>query len=253
MACGAALIYCFVAAGSANAAITGQITRVVKEVVVRPGAGAAATTENVINSGAFVHTGADSRGELTFADRTVARLGAKTRLRVGERSLTLEEGALLFDAPRGTSTATVQTGTIVVEGGGATAVVERYGAAYAKILVLSGNPRVYLPAKIGESLLLNPGQMLIMKPDAKTLAEPVDYDIGQLYRTSVLIGREFGRLVSQPQIAAEIAKQRSNPNLLPTNLVIYGRGTLVTLTPNAQTKGGTPKSSPSASPANGKR
>ncbi len=78
-------------------------------------------------------------------------------------------------------------------------------------------------------MLLNAGQILIMKPNATSLAEPVDFEIGQLYRTSVLIGREFPRLATQPQIVAEIEKQRANTNLIPTNLVIYGRGTLVTL------------------------
>jgi hypothetical protein len=69
------------------------------------------------------------------------------------------------------------------------------------------------------------------------LPEPVDFEIGQLYRTSLLIGRDFARLASQPQIAAEIQKQRADPSLIPTNLVIYGRGTMVNLADPSKVRG----------------
>lgn len=248
----ATFLLVFTLVSTTHAAVSARITRITKEVKVRPGPGAqSASRDAVITAGATVRTGADSRAELTFADGTVTRLGGKTILRIGENALNLEDGALLFQAGRRASIATVRTGTIVVEGNDATGIIERFGSAYAKVLVLQGTARVFLPAKIGESILLNPGQILIMRPDAQSLAEPVDFDIGQLYRTSVLIGREFPRLTTQPQIAAEIEKQRANKNLLPTNLVIHGRGTLVTLAESATPKGGgseTPRASPSPSP-----
>ncbi len=232
---------------SADAALSARITRVVRQVVVRPsGPTSAPTADNVIASGAVVRTAADARVELTFADRTVTRVGAKTNLSIGAASLVLHDGALLIDAPRGASAATVQSGTIMIEAGGTTCVVERLGAAYVKILALQGTARIFLPAIVGESILLKPGAMLILKPDAKSLPEPVDFDLSQLARTSVFLGREFGPLPSRAELAAEIAMQRANPNLLPTNLVIYGRGTAVTLTEPTAAKG---KARSSASPA----
>ncbi|HEY0368637.1 MAG TPA: FecR domain-containing protein [Chthoniobacterales bacterium] len=223
----------------------------VKQVVVRPsGPMQKATADNAVTGGAVVRTGAESRAELTFADQAIARLGANSALQVGDAGLTLDSGALLLDAPAASTTGLVRTGAINIDGRRATAIIERYGSTYAKILILQGTARVFLPATVGESMLLKSGQMVIMKPNAVTLAEPVDYDIGQLYRTSVLIGREFDRLTSQPQIANEIAKQRENAKLVPTNLVINGRGTLVTLATSAKPKGGgTAKPAASPTPA----
>jgi hypothetical protein len=234
----------------ARAAVDARLTRVIKNVtVVRSNTSRAAAAGDVVTVSDIVRTAASSRAELSFADRSVGRLGAKSVLRLNDRDRTLEEGAVLIQAPGGTS-AVIRTGTINVEARGSTAIIERFGVTYAKIMLLEGTARVFLPQKVGESMLLKPGQMLILKPEARFLPEPVDFEIGQLYRTSALIGRDFGRLASQPQIAAEIQKQRANPNLIPTNLVIYGRGTMVSLTePNnakATTRRRTP--SPTASP-----
>jgi FecR-like protein len=210
--------------------VPGLVTRVVKNVsVVSPGgASHSAAPNESVGSGATVRTGPDARAEVTFADSAVTRLGGKTALRLGDE-LILDEGAVLFDAPRRASSATIRTGTINVEGAGATGIIERFGRVYAKVMVLQGTARIFLPEKVGESILLKAGQILIMKPDAKGLAEPVDYNIAHLYKTSLLVHHEFARLPGEPQILAEIAKQQSDPNLIPTNLVIHGRGTLVTL------------------------
>ena len=227
-----------------------RLTRVIKNVtILAPNTGARVAAPNeTVTTGDIVRTAADSRAELTFADRSLARLGAKTVLRLTQRDWTLEEGAVLIQAPRGTS-ARIKTGTINLQAGGATGIIERFGPTYAKIMLLQGTARVFMPAKVGESMLLKAGQMLILKPDAKSLPEAVDFEIGQLYRTSLLIGRDFGRLPSQPEIAAEIQKQRANPNLIPTNLVIYGRGTLVNLADPEKPKRDARKPAASPSPA----
>jgi hypothetical protein len=246
----AALLALLVFSSNAVAAAPARFTCVVKDVsLVRQGAaGRAAVPNESIGSGAVVRTGTDARAELTFVDRAVMRLGGKTMVRLGE-DLTLEEGALLFDAPRGASSATIRTGKINLEGAGATGIIERFGKTYAKVMLLEGTARVFLPQKVGESLLLKPGQILIMKPDAKTLADPVDFDIAQLYRTSLLVGHEFARLPSDAQIQAEIARQKSDPNLIPTNLVIRGRGTLVTLAdPKTVSSKGNAKPTPTPTP-----
>jgi hypothetical protein len=234
-----------------HAAGGARLTRVVRNVTIAaPNLGSrSAAPGDVLAVGNVVRTAADSRAELSFADRSVARLGGKSVFHIGEREWTLEEGAALVQAPRGAS-ATIKTGSVNLEAAGCTGIVERFGPTYAKIMLLQGTARVFMPAKLGESMLLKAGQMLILKPDARALPEPVDFEIGQLYRTSLLIGRDFGRLASQPQIAAEIQKQRANPNLIPTNLIIYGRGTLVNLADPAQAQrdAAKPAASPTPSP-----
>jgi hypothetical protein len=152
------------------------------------------------------------------------------RLRRQGSDLELQEGAVLFQVPKSVRGATIATAGITVATPGTTGLIERYGTAYVKILVLEGTARVYLK-KIGESVLVAPGQMLITRPGAATLPEPVHFDIAQLLKTSLLTSRDFGPLASGGRIEEEIRKQRNDPNFTPTNLVIYGRGTLVTLVP----------------------
>ena len=80
-------------------------------------------------------------------------------------------------------------------------------------------------------MLIKPGQMLIVKPDAKRLPDPVDVDLDRLMKTCVLI-TDFPPLGSTPLIAEEIKHQHDQKvdgDLIDTNLVIVGRGTLVTL------------------------
>jgi len=53
------------------------------------------------------------------------------------------------------------------------------------------------------------------------------------------MNRDWAPLASSGRIEAEIRKQQADPDFTPTNLVIYGRGTLVNLMPPTPTP--TPK------------
>ena len=100
-----------------------------------------------------------------------------------------------------------------------------------KVLVLEGTVRCYLTNRLGESLLLQPGQILITKPDVTTLPEPADFDIAREMKTCLLV-REFQPLPSQRLIEFEEQKQLkliAKGKYIPSNLVIFGRGTQVTL------------------------
>lgn len=208
-----------------------RVTRVIKDVkVVSPATTPhAARLNETIPDGGGVRTGRGSRAELAFRDRSVARLGANTvcDLETTSQSLTLAEGAVLFQAPAGGGPK-IKIGGITASIGGTTGIVERFGRAYVKFLMLEGTARVYL-AKVGESVLVQPGQLLITKPEVKTLPEAVHYDIGQLYKTSLLTNADFAPLASSAKITREIQKQQSDPDFIRTNLVIFGRGTLVNL------------------------
>ena len=183
--------------------------------------------------GDAIKTGVTGRSELAFADQTIARLGAKTNVSFsdGTRTVDLDEGAMLFQIPKGAGRLKIKTASIAVTSKGATGIIERHGQFYVKVLVLEGTVRCYLTNRLGESLLLQPGQILITKPDITALPEPADFDIAREMKTCLLV-REFQPLPSQGQIESEEQKQLNliaKGTYLPSNLVIMGRGTQVTL------------------------
>src|SRR5947207_13582613 len=79
-------------------------------------------------------------------------------------------------------------------------MLEFHKNSYIKFIVLEGTGRIFLPNRVGESVLVHAGQMLITKPDAKNLSNPVDVDIRQLRKTSRLI-KGFGKMGSENLIA----------------------------------------------------
>jgi hypothetical protein len=61
------------------------------------------------------------------------------------------------------------------------------GKGFAKVVVLEGKVRVFITGKLGESMLIGPGQMIIFPPNTARLPEPVDIDLDLLVRTSKLV------------------------------------------------------------------
>jgi len=186
-----------------------------------------------LRDGDAINTGVTGRSELTFADQSIARLGAKTNVSFsnGTRTLDLGEGAMLFQIPKGAGRLKIETAAIAVASTGATAIIERHGQFYVKVLVLEGTVRCYLTNRLGESLLLQPGQILITKPDVAALPEPANFNIAREMKTCLLV-REFQPLPSQRRIESAEQKQLNliaKGTYIPSNLVIFGRGTQVTL------------------------
>jgi uncharacterized RmlC-like cupin family protein len=125
----------------------------------------------------------------------------------------------------------IKTDAITTASTGATGIIERHGQFYVKVLVLEGTVRCYLTHRLGESLLVQPGQILITKPDVTALPEAADFDIAREMKTCLLV-REFQPLPSQRRIESEEQKQLNliaKGTYIPSNLVILGRGTQVTL------------------------
>ncbi len=209
-----------------------HVTRIIKDVQLLPSQAAPrpAVVNDNVRSGTAVRTGADSRTELTFTDLTLARLGANTifSFNEGTRNLDLGGGAVLLHVPKGAGGAKITTAAITAGITGTTVLMEYHRNAYIKFIVLEGTARMYLKNHLGESVLIGPGQMLIVKPNATSLPDPVTVDLKRLVQTCLLI-TEFAPLASQPLILHQIQIQQNNPDLIPTNLVIYGRGTLVSL------------------------
>ena len=232
------MLICLLLAGTClNAAPLeeARVTQVVKDVKL--GSPQAAPHRVAVGEsfrdGDAINTGVTGRSELTFADQTIARLGAKTNVSFsnGTRTVDLGEGAMLFQIPKGADRLKIETAAIAVASTGATGIIERHGQFYVKVLVLEGTVRCYLTNRLGESLLLQPGQILITKPDVTALPEPADFDIAREMKTCLLV-REFQPLPSQQRIDSEEQKQLkmiAMGTYVRSNLVILGRGTQVTL------------------------
>jgi quercetin dioxygenase-like cupin family protein len=213
-----------------------RVTQVVKDVKIQSAQGAPrpATVSDMVRGDTAVRTGVESRAELTFGDLSIARLGANTIFSFNEsaRTIDLANGAILLRVPKGSGGAKIQTAAVTAAITGTTVIAEYHPKSYAKYLVLEGTMRVYLKGVLGESILLNPGQMLIVNPNAKRLPEPVDFDLARLLQTSRFI-QGYPPLPSVPLMAAvqhNQLEQKASGDLIDTNLVIFGRGTLVTLT-----------------------
>ena len=230
------------------------ITRLINNVQLRPGQEAprAAVLNDNVPDGTTVATGMDSRTELTFTDQTSARLSANTifSFNKGTRNLDLAEGAMLLRVPKGVGSAKITTGAVTAVINGTTVIVECHPHAYLKFISLEGTARLYLKRRWGESVLVRPGQVLITNPDAKGLPDPVDVDLARLLKTSLLI-IDFPPLGSQNLIAKESEKQqraKSKRSLIDTNLVIFGKGTVVSLTSPAQMTAASHPIAPSVTP-----
>ena len=217
-----------------------SITRIVNEVQLHAAQTAphSASVNDKVPDGSSVQTGMDSRTELIFADQALARLSANTifSFNEGTRNLDLASGAIILRVPKDAGGAKISTAAVTAAITGTTVIVEYHPHAYIKFISLEGTARLYLKHRWGESVLVRPGQMLITNPDAKSLPDPVDVDLERLLKTARLIV-DFPPLGSQNLIAKESEKQqraKSKRGLIDTNLVIFGKGTLVSLTNPAQ-------------------
>jgi hypothetical protein len=212
-----------------------RVTQVVKDVkLLSGGEPRPATLTDTVRGDTAVRTGAESRAELTFGDLTIARLGANTIFSFNQSSRTVDlgNGAILLRVPKGSGGAKVQTAAVTAAITGTTVIVEYHPKSYAKYLVLEGSMRIYLKGILGESVLMGPGQMMILNPNAKRLSEPVDFDLARLWKTSLFI-QGFRPLQSEPLLAEVKQTQlerKAAGELIDTNLVIFGRGTLISLT-----------------------
>src|SRR5207253_4527109 len=212
-----------------------RVTQVVKDVKLLPtGAAAqAASVSDEVREGTAVRTGVDSRSELKFSDQTLARLGANTLFSFAEgtRNLNLQDGAMLLRVPKGAGGAKISSSAVTAAITGTTVMVETHALtkknknSYYKFIGLEGTARLYLPGHLGESTLVKAGQMIIMRPDSKTIPEPVDVDIGKITQSSLLVTGFPTPIGSENLIAYEQLKQSDQKNsgqLYETNLVIFG-------------------------------
>ena len=218
-----------------------EVTKIINRVtVIEPAKGTRpATLRDVIKDNLGLQTGARSRSELLFQDNTLTRVGAETffSFKTGTRDLTLEKGSMLLQVPKGLGGATIHTAAVTAAITGTTIMMEYSPGQYLKVLVLEGSLRLSRNGSFGDSLVLHPGKMVIMRPDAKKIPDPIDVDLAEIVRTSTLVNFPGSNVLpSMPLIQAAItdqAKAVAKGILVPTNLVM-GHGTTVILASNDQ-------------------
>ena len=230
----------FALAGAAQAASfkEAEFTRVINDVRVLPlqQAPQPAQIGAKITGQAAVSTGVASRAELRFPDKTLTRIGSNSvfRLDRGDRSVNLEQGVILLQVPKQLGGAKVRTAAVTAAVTGTSVMFEYRPDGFIKIIVLEGEVDVFMNDRPSVMITLRPGDMLIMKPDAREFPVPVQVDLDELRKTSKLLDPdEFGPPINQVHLndaQSDQDKLKQDGELLKTAFQIPGRGTTVTLT-----------------------
>jgi FecR protein len=212
-----------------------KVTKIINEVkVVDPVKGArAAVMEDVVKDDIGLATGLKSRSELLFQDDTLTRIGPETyfSFRSGTREMSLKQGTMLLQVPKGLGGAKIHTAAITASIIGTTIMMEYVPNRDIKVLVLEGSLRLSNSGLLGDSVMLHPGQMVIMPPTARTIPDPVTVDLKKLVHTSTLVnmghgkkGRAIGKpLPSMALIEHEVDRQqrgKGRHHLVDTNALV---------------------------------
>jgi hypothetical protein len=167
----------------------------------------------------------------------LTRIGPESyfSFKAGTRDMSLEKGTMLLQVPKGLGGAKIRTAAVTAAITGTTIMMEYRPKQSIKVLVLEGSLRLSVNGKLGESLTLRPGQMVMMPADAKRIPAPVDVDLARVVKTSSLVNMSGGAaaLPSAALIRQEIAAQdkaKGDHTLATTNLVVNGAGTDVRVT-----------------------
>lgn len=185
-------------------------TEIVKEVSVVSGADkvvAPARMAALFKAPDLVRTGADSRAELTAADQTITRVGANTVFAfepVG-RNLRLERGSVLFHSPTGKGGGTIKSGGAAAAVLGTTIIVVATEDGGFKLIVLEGRSKAKLPN--GKTVTLKAGQLVYVLAGGKRFSQILDFNLGKLVASSLLVGGFSRELSSRAMINTAVQKQ----------------------------------------------
>jgi hypothetical protein len=186
-----------------------KVTQVVQDVKVVPSNAAArpAAVNETVQKGAAVHTGVQSRSELTFKDKTITRLGEKTIFNVGQGSRTIEMGSgqFLLYVPKKAGGAQIKMGPVTAAITGTTVLGNVDPSGIVEFTVLEGSACISYGA-MGQTLLVQAGQMVVYDPIAMRLENPVEVDLQQELSSPLV--KDFRQLPSQSLIDETIQGQR---------------------------------------------
>ncbi len=185
-----------------------KVTQIIQDVKLLPSNAAPhpAVVNDDVRHGTAVHTGVQSRSELTFKDKTITRLGEKTIFSVGEgaRTIDLSSGQFLLYVPKKSGGAKVKMGAVTAAITGTTVLGNVNPNGTTTFTVLEGSACIRLD-KVGQALSVHAGQRLTFDPVANRLEDPVDVDLNQVLTTPLI--KDFRRLPSAPLIEQEVQKQ----------------------------------------------
>jgi FecR protein len=234
-----AFVAIFPLAAAAGQTGNARVSAIVQDVqlIMPDGTAGRPSLGGVIMPRSTLRTGADSRVELTFDDKSIARLGTNTAVNLDghQRHLLLHEGIILLQIPRGAKQIDVQAERIGVSISDATATFESHPQIF-KFVVLEGVGRLFRRDRLADSVLVKAGQMVFGSPN-RAVTDPVDLDIAHFVNTSRLI-LDFHPLFGNAAIAkAGQAQEREKSKrvLTETNLVIHGGGSLVSVEDSGKT------------------
>ena len=224
-----------VASANAGPLRSAQVTKAVNDVrIYQPAAdGRPANLGDTISGASSLHTGHQSRAELTFQDSTLTRVGANSvfSFRTGSRDLEIGQGTILLQVPKNAGGATIRTATVTAAITGTTTLMEYNPKHWVKFITLEGTAKLALGAAKDKKVKfvdIPAGHMIVMHPDATRIPAPVVINLAKLVATSGLAGRSrFGPLPAKAQqfinqaVANQMA-QRKNGDLMPTDVVIRG-------------------------------
>ncbi len=196
------------AAGKNEARVTQAIHNV--QLLASNAAPRPASINDNVGPGTAVRTGSDSRAELTFADRTLARLGANSVFSFGEGEFDLANGSILLYLSKSSGGARINTAVATAAGTSFTAMAEYHPKSWLKFIVLEGHGSVSLKHHPGETRALHAEQMIMVRAGTTKLPEPQDVDLSELIKTSLLISK-FRPVPSLNLILREAENQQNLP------------------------------------------
>jgi hypothetical protein len=186
-------------------------TEIVNEVNTLSTAGdtTAAKAGDILKAPQRVRTGPQSRAELTAPDQTITRVGANTVFSYADsgRTLNLEQGNVLFHAPKGLGGGTIKSGGAAAAVLGTTLTVSATKGGGFKVILLEGKGKVTLPN--GKSVTLKAGQEVFVLPGGTEFSKVFTINLDKLVEGSLLVKGFSHELSSWPLILAAIQNQDS--------------------------------------------
>ena len=210
-----------------------RVTQIIRDVKLLPADAAArpAVVNDKVREDTGVHTGGDSRSELTFADLTITRLGSNTIFSFNKagRNDQLDSGSILLRVPKDSGGGRIKTSAVTVAVTGTTFILE--SGLRNKLFVLEGGARLSLVKYPSQLQNVRAGQMVDVPPGAKTVPLPTNFDLNEIMRKHPLI-TDFPPLPSRDLIVAASQQQQppgpppSGPSVLPIlpGIDLFGGG-----------------------------
>ncbi len=188
-----------------------RVTTVIRDVrlLAAQAASRPAVVNETVRQGTAVHTGGESRAELTFTDLSVTRLGANTvfNFDAATRTYDLGSGAILISAPKEAGTVKITTAIATAAVSGFTAIVERRTDSHNKFILLHGDGVFTLKKFPGKPCRLHYGQAVISPPNPTRPPHVCDVDLSKVLNGRLINGFNH-KLPESALISADIEKQK---------------------------------------------